>query len=50
MPFQSESQRSYLWAKHPKLAKKWSDKYGVPEDLPKHKSKKLYRKVKDKGK
>jgi len=47
MPFQSESQRKFLWAKHPKLAQRWADKYGTPKDLPEHKSKgKLYRRVK----
>ena len=37
MPFKSESQRRFLWAKHPEIAKKWADKY--PESnkgLPKH--------------
>lgn len=24
MPFQSESQRRFLWAKHPKIAEAWS--------------------------
>ena len=24
MPFQSESQRRFMWAKHPTIAKKWS--------------------------
>lgn len=28
MPFRSEAQRKYLWAKHPKIAEKWSHKYG----------------------
>jgi hypothetical protein len=28
MPFRSEKQRRYLWAKHPELAKKWTKKYG----------------------
>ena len=36
MPFRSEAQRRYLWAKHPKLAREWSDKYGVPSNLPAH--------------
>ena len=36
MPFKSESQRRFLWAKKPKLARKWSDKYGSPKNLPKH--------------
>jgi hypothetical protein len=33
MPFKSEKQRRYLWAKHPKIAKKWADKY-PNKDLP----------------
>ena len=28
MPFKSEKQRRYLWATNPKLAKKWTEKYG----------------------
>lgn len=28
MPFKSEKQRKLLWAKRPKLARKWTDKYG----------------------
>jgi hypothetical protein len=28
MPFRSERQRAYLWAKHPKLAREWTDRYG----------------------
>ena len=24
MPFRSERQRRFLWARHPKIAKKWS--------------------------
>jgi hypothetical protein len=28
MPFKSESQRKFLWAKHPEIAKKWAHKYG----------------------
>ena len=27
-PFRSAKQRAYLWAKHPKLARKWTKKYG----------------------
>lgn len=29
MPFKSEKQRSYMFAKKPKLAKKWAKKYGT---------------------
>ena len=35
MPFKSEAQRRYLWAKEPAVAKRWSKKYGVPKNLPK---------------
>jgi hypothetical protein len=28
MPFKSEKQKKYLWAKHPEIAKKWTKKYG----------------------
>ena len=38
-PFVSESQRRFLWAKHPEIAKRWADEYGTPEDLPPHKKK-----------
>ena len=28
MPFKSEKQRRFLYAKHPDIAKRWSAKYG----------------------
>ena len=28
MPFKSEKQRRFLYAKHPKIAKRWTAKYG----------------------
>ena len=28
MPFRSEKQRRYMWAKHPSIAKRWTKKYG----------------------
>lgn len=28
MPFASEKQRRYLWAKEPEVAKRWAEKYG----------------------
>jgi hypothetical protein len=34
MPFRSEKQRRYLWAKHPEIARKWADKYKTNKDLP----------------
>ena len=29
MPFKSEKQRKYMFAKLPKIAKKWAKKYGT---------------------
>ena len=37
MPFKSEKQRKYLWKKEPKIARKWTKKYG---SKPKKKQKK----------
>ena len=34
MPFQSVAQKNYLFAKEPKVAKRWADEYGVPKNLP----------------
>ena len=28
MPFRSEKQRRYMWARLPKVAKRWTKKYG----------------------
>ena len=39
MPFESESQRRYMWWKHPEIAKRWSKEH--PESnkgLPYHKA------------
>ena len=33
-PFKSRKQMKFMFAKKPKLAKKWASKYGVPKDLP----------------
>ena len=29
MPFKSRKQEKYMWAKHPKIAREWEDKYGT---------------------
>lgn len=29
MPFKSAKQRRFLYAKHPKIAKRWAKKYGA---------------------
>ena len=39
MPFQSESQRRYLWLKHPDIAKRWSAEYPNQGKLPAKKPK-----------
>lgn len=28
MPFKSVKQRKFMWAQHPDIARKWTDKYG----------------------
>lgn len=28
MPFESEQQRRFMWAKHPEIAERWTRKYG----------------------
>ena len=28
MPFENEKQRRFMWAKHPDIARRWTDKYG----------------------
>ena len=38
MPFQSEAQRRFLFAKHPTLAHRWAREYGIPKDLPEKKT------------
>lgn len=42
MPFKSESQRRWMWANHPEMAREWEEK--TPKD------KKLPEKKKPKGK
>ena len=29
MPFKSEKQRRYLWKNEPKIAREWTDAYGI---------------------
>jgi len=28
MPFRSEKQRKFMWARHPEIARRWTNKYG----------------------
>jgi len=39
MPFRSEAQRRALWAKNPKLAREWTEKYGSKPKPKKRKKK-----------
>ena len=36
MPFKSEAQRRYLWAKHPQIAERWAKEYPNQKSLPRH--------------
>lgn len=38
MPFKSSKQEKFLWANNPKLAKKWTKKYGSVRKKKKKKS------------
>lgn len=48
MPFKSQAQRRLLYAKHPEIAKKWSEEYPnqgkLPERVGKKKAKKKTKK------
>lgn len=45
MPFRSEKQRRYMWAKHPEIAEKWTSEYGSkPKKKKTKKRKKVVRK------
>ena len=37
MPFQSEAQRRWMWAKHPAMAKRWAKETPKNKKLPYHK-------------
>jgi hypothetical protein len=34
MPFKSEAQRRFMFAKHPEIAKRWAKEYPNQKDLP----------------
>lgn len=36
MPFKSEAQRRMMWAKHPRIARRWADETGPHPGLPMH--------------
>ena len=35
MPFKSEAQRRFMYARHPKVAERWRREYGPQRELPK---------------
>ena len=37
MPFESDAQRRFMYAKHPGIAKRWRKEYGPQRDLPERK-------------
>jgi hypothetical protein len=40
VPFRSRAQLRYMFARHPRIARRWADEYGVPKDLPERASSK----------
>ena len=34
MPFKSKAQQRFMFARHPRIAKRWAKKYGVSKTLP----------------
>jgi hypothetical protein len=49
MPFRSEKQRRYMWARHPEIAERWTKEYGS-KPKPKGKRKPQATKAKRRGK
>ena len=45
MPFKSEAQRRYLWAKEPQVAEKWAHEYPDQKGLPEHVKKETHMKA-----
>ena len=40
MPFKSKKQRKFMWARHPEIARRWTEKYGSKIQSKKKKKKK----------
>ena len=40
MPFKSEAQRRFMYARHPAIAKRWRKEHGPQRDIPTRKHKK----------
>jgi hypothetical protein len=46
MPFKSKAQMRFMFAKHPDIAKRWEDKYGISKKMPMHVKKKVKKAMK----
>ncbi len=49
MPFKSKAQQGFMFAKHPKIAKRWAKETPRMKSLPARASKKTARKTSKKG-
>lgn len=50
MPFKSQAQRRFMFARHPQIAKRWAKKYGADGSLPEKIGKKKKKKKRTSGK
>lgn len=39
MPFKSQAQRRFMYARHPEIAKRWRKEYGAQKGLPERRDK-----------
>lgn len=50
MPFRSEAQRRFMWARHPEIAERWTKEYGsTPEKSDKDNRNEHFRKGDEDG-
>lgn len=49
MPFRSEAQRRYMWAKHPEIAERWTEEYGSSPEPKKDERNEHFRKGHEDG-
>jgi hypothetical protein len=45
VPFKSKAQQRYMFARHPKIAKRWAAEDGVPKDMPEHVEKRALKRL-----
>ncbi|HEX7025378.1 MAG TPA: hypothetical protein VF187_11225 [Gemmatimonadales bacterium] len=46
MPFRSQAQMRFLFARHPEIARRWARLYGIPKNLPEHRRAAIARRLK----